>query len=122
MIKEDLDTHPTAGNGWVAYLDANARSAKALVNRPDKFNSDHLATVDQVEKLVRKFFSRSKAFYVTHREDKLFSIVKVDGVIFPNWLKQSEKDEFAAALTALGVTSERNHKNTAAISYKILCK
>ncbi len=121
-LKEDqLDTHAVPkGYGLYAYLDAEARSKSALTNRPDKFDSAHLAKVAQLETIVKKFFSKSKKFYTTHREDGLFSVVKVDDVIFPNWLKREEKDQFELDVQAIGVTA-RNHKNTSARSYKIKC-
>lgn len=121
LKEEQLDTHSVPkGFGLYAYLDAEARSKSALTNRPDKFDSNHLAKVAQLEATVRKFFSKSRKIYITHREDGLFTVVKVDDVIFPNWLKREEKDQFEADIQAIGAVA-RNHKNTSARSYKIKC-
>lgn len=121
LNEEQLDTHSVPkGFGLYAYLDAEARSKSALTNRPDKFDSSHLAKVAQLEATVRKFFSKSKKIYITHREDGLFTVVKVDDVIFPNWLKRDEKDQFEIDIQAIGAIP-RNHKNTSARSYKIKC-
>lgn len=125
MIKEeDLKSNTFGGGaGWIAYLDAKARSDKDLAERPDLFTAAHMQKVEHIEKIVREFFSKSSKFYITHRAGtkKAFSVVKVDDVIFPNWLPQKEKDDFKTILDLAGVDVIRDHKNTSAISYKIFC-
>ena len=124
MINEDIDTNPFKGNGWIAFLDAEARSKADLTKYPNLFTDAHLTKVDAVEALVKAFFSKNNRIYVTHRGNNgkgSFSVVKVDSALFPNWLKPEAKQAFQDAMDQLGVAAARNHPKTNAISYKIMC-
>ena len=100
--------------GFWGRNDCEERSEMALEKFPDFFtNPDHLKKVDEVIRIVTDFFPIKKGVYtnrrVGNRKTGPFTTVKIDDPVFPNWLKQSEKDElYYNPLDALGVIRHYN--------------
>lgn len=94
-----------ASNGYAARIDAMVRSQNAFIEHADKFDSAHLAVVEEVRDIVNSFFTVKRDIYVNHRANrgKCFSVVKVDKPDFPRMNTAAKQAAFYGPLAALGV-------------------
>jgi hypothetical protein len=96
MFQEE--TIDMATTGYWGRTDCEDRSQLALDRFPEFFgHTDHIATTEKVLEIVNNFFKIKKGVYVNHRlgttKSGPFTAIKVDNPVFPNTLKQHEKDE-----------------------------
>jgi hypothetical protein len=107
MIQEE--TIEKASTGFWGRNDCEDRSQMALDKFPVFFNdTNHISRTEQVLGIVSNFFRIKKGVYINHRvgtkNSGPFTAIKVDDPVFPNGMKQSQKDEvFYTPLEQLGV-------------------
>ena len=107
MIQEE--TIEKSSTGFWGRNDCEDRSQMALDKFPVFFNdTNHIARTEQVLGIVSDFFKIKKGVYINHRvgtkKSGPFTAIKIDGPVFPNGMKQVEKDmAFYTPLENLGV-------------------
>lgn len=112
MLQEE--TIEKSSTGYWGRTDCEDRSEMALEKFPLFFNdSAHISKVEQVLRIVENFFRIKKGVYINRRigtnKSGPFTAIKVDNPVFPNAMKQIEKNKlFYDPLDALGVTAVYN--------------
>lgn len=100
----EMDESP---NPQWAVIDVHQRSLDALDRHPAFFDDpQHMARVEAVESIVKKFFTVRNGMYRNYRSGrgKPFTVVKVDKPDFPNHLSRAERDRiYHDPLKNLGV-------------------
>ena len=107
MIQEE--TIEKGSTGFWGRFDCEDRSEMALEKFPQFFKDPaHIAKTEQVLGIIDAFFKVKKNVFINHRigtnKSGPFTAVKVSEPVFPNQLKQTEKEDlFYKPLEALGV-------------------
>ena len=96
MLQEE--TIEKNSTGYWGRTDCEDRSDLALEKFPVFFNdSGHVSKTEQVLGIVEDFFRIKKGVYINHRigtpKSGPFTAIKVDNPVFPNAMKQSEKNK-----------------------------
>ena len=89
-----IEAEESANPQW-AVIDVYNRSLDALDRHAAFFDDpQHMARVEEVERIVKKFFTVRNGLYRNYRSarGKPFTVVKVDKPDFPNHLSRAERD------------------------------
>jgi hypothetical protein len=107
MISEKNIETTEAEDKKFAVLDSIRRELEAREKYAEFFeNPDHIAKVEAVKLIVKKFFRINNGMYVNSRPNrgKPVTVVKIASPVFPNGLSKADKENsYYAPLAEMGV-------------------